>query len=52
MRQIRHWTVGEAFRNRFPELTQLIDLDSGQISIDSPYQMATSPQSVLQHSPP
>ncbi|KAH6999063.1 hypothetical protein BKA56DRAFT_41256 [Ilyonectria sp. MPI-CAGE-AT-0026] len=36
MRQIRNWTVGEAFRNRFPELSHLIDLDSGQASVSSP----------------
>ncbi|KAK7429089.1 hypothetical protein QQZ08_004304 [Neonectria magnoliae] len=45
MRQIRNWTVGEAFRNRFPELSQLIDLDSGQICASTP---ASGP---LQHSP-
>ncbi|KPM41135.1 hypothetical protein AK830_g5382 [Neonectria ditissima] len=45
MRQIRNWTVGEAFRYRFPELSQLIDLDSGQICAGTP---ASGP---LQHSP-
>ncbi|KAH6898114.1 hypothetical protein B0T10DRAFT_577616 [Thelonectria olida] len=45
MRQIRNWTVGDAFRSKFPELSRLIDLDSGQASVGSP---ATG---TLQHSP-
>ncbi|CAM1505008.1 Fc.00g106450.m01.CDS01 [Cosmosporella sp. VM-42] len=51
MRQIRHWTVGDAFRTRFPELTQLIDLDSGQISIEGPFQVATPPHGPVHSSP-
>ncbi|KAH7162099.1 hypothetical protein B0J13DRAFT_1407 [Dactylonectria estremocensis] len=45
MRQIRNWTVGEAFRNKFPELSHEIDLDSGQGCVTTP---ATGP---LQQSP-
>ncbi|KAF4466727.1 BZIP transcription factor [Fusarium albosuccineum] len=46
MRQIRNWTVGEAFRHKFPELARLIDLDSGQDCATS-----ISGQSIVNHSP-
>lgn len=63
MRQIRHWTVGDAFRQKFTELSALIDLDTGQTSSvqasSSTYAFSLSPQlsvksfkSVSYHSPP
>ncbi|KAL2212990.1 hypothetical protein CC79DRAFT_1374457 [Sarocladium strictum] len=54
MRQIRHWTVGDAFRARFPELSRLIDLDSGQLPVDRAPSNGVSPQQShhSQHSPP
>lgn len=30
IRQLKHWTVAEAFRVRFPEIAELIDRDSRQ----------------------
>lgn len=47
IRQMRHWTVGEAFHHRFPALARLIDLDSGQIS--APVTTHSSPESVEMH---
>ncbi|KAK0388945.1 hypothetical protein NLU13_2522 [Sarocladium strictum] len=44
MRQIRHWTVGDAFRLRFPELARLIDLDSGQMPVERGHSSGVSPQ--------
>ncbi|KAF4982854.1 hypothetical protein FZEAL_1604 [Fusarium zealandicum] len=46
MRQIRHWTVGDAFRHKFPELSQLIDLDSGQDCAGNPG------RAIMNQSPP
>jgi hypothetical protein len=53
LRQIRHWTVGDAFRHRFPELSRLIDVDSGQNVLDGYQSIGTSPQTsiVSQQSP-
>ncbi|KAI9902319.1 hypothetical protein N3K66_001671 [Trichothecium roseum] len=44
IRQMRYWTVGDAFHHRFPALARLIDLDSGQIAalVTTP----SSPESV------
>ncbi|KAH8176644.1 trichothecene efflux pump [Sarocladium implicatum] len=45
MRQIKHWTVGDAFRTRFPELSRLIDSDAGQAPTDmTPNSNGVSPQ--------
>lgn len=52
VRQIRNWTVGDAFRKRFPDLSRLIDLDSGHTAVEGS-QPGTSPlQSAMsQYSP-
>lgn len=50
IRHIRHWTVGDAFRHRFPELSRLIDLDAGQALASSPRRSSMS-QTMSQGSP-
>ena len=52
MRQIRHWTVGDFFRVKFPELSAYIDADSGHI--ESPGALGVSPPQshASQGSPP
>lgn len=35
MKQISNWTIGEAFRKRFPDMSRLIDMDLGQMSAPS-----------------
>ncbi|VUC28431.1 unnamed protein product [Clonostachys rosea] len=35
MKQISNWTIGEAFRKRFPDMSRLIDMDLGQPSAPS-----------------
>lgn len=56
MRQLRHWTVGDAFRQSFPELSSLIDLDSGVVPVKEGHALGLSPQQSVKrvsfHSPP
>lgn len=47
LQQIRHWTVGKTFRNRFPELSQLIDHDAGQVPLDQTTSIGVSLQDLV-----
>ncbi|CAH0025241.1 unnamed protein product [Clonostachys rhizophaga] len=49
LRQLRHWTVGDGFRRRFPELARIIDLDCGPLpaTIECPPIQQMSPTSSI-----